>query len=167
MSTTDKTPFTVIVFGWQKSQRQISQKYHSMKRFPLLTLCLHCPLFAAGLGKESWLAGRCHGWPWTASDRPRANQGQTACQLGTEDSSAAGPDSGRTYQDPKEKRAQAWQQGSRPIHTHKHRHQLTTEYYIITFGYMRREPVVCTFSTSSISISGVNSMCCPVLTFFI
>lgn len=79
---------------------------------PHLTPWLLCSWFAVGLGKESWLAGRCHGWPRTAGDGPRANQGQTACQLGTEDSSAAGPDSGRTYQDPKEKRAKAWQQGT-------------------------------------------------------
>lgn len=106
---------------WSRDGRNLRGEYLKSitagKKSPPFDCVSFCFFFPAGLGKEGWLAGGCHGWPRTASDRPRAHQGQTACQLGTEDSSSAGPESGRTYQDPKEKRAQAWQQGTYTSHT--------------------------------------------------
>lgn len=74
--------------------------------------CVLCSVCTAGLGKEIWLARGCHQWPGAPCDRCGANQGQTTCQLGTEDGSAAGTGSSRLRENPKETRTQARQQGS-------------------------------------------------------
>lgn len=61
-----------------------------------------------GLEKESGLAGRLHCRPRKVGSRPRENEGQAAHQLSTE-TGTTGPHS--THKDPKEERAEAWEQG--------------------------------------------------------